>query len=64
MFYALSENESFFKDKISIFVALAPVTKITNQQADVITKAAENYRAIDSAADFVHMYEMGGANWF
>ena len=64
MFYALAENEAYYKDKLSIFVALAPVTKITNQKADIVRIAADHYRAIDSAADYVHMYEMGGANWF
>ena len=64
MFYALSENEPFFKDKVSIFIALAPVTKITNQEAEVVRVAADLYRAIDSAADIAHLYELGGANWF
>ena len=64
MFYALSENEPFFRDKVSIFIALAPVTKITNQKAEVVRVAADLYRAIDSAADIVHLYELGGANWF
>ena len=64
MFYALAKDEPFFKDKISIFVALAPVTKITNQKADVVANAANFYKVIDDAAELLHMYEIGGANWF
>lgn len=30
MFYGLAENESYYKDKMSIFVALAPVTMLPN----------------------------------
>ena len=30
MFVALSEDPDFYKDKISLFVALAPITKVTN----------------------------------
>ena len=63
MFYALATNEKFFRDKVSIFVALAPVTKITNQRADIVRIAADHYRTIDWAAEHVHLYEMGGANW-
>jgi len=28
MFYALSVNESYFKDKVSVFIALGPVTSL------------------------------------
>ena len=31
MFYGLSEQEAYFKDKLSLFVALGPVTKIPNE---------------------------------
>ena len=64
MFYALSNNKAFFRDKVSIFVALAPVTKITNQKADMVSIAADLYVAIDDAAELIHLYEIGGANWF
>ena len=30
MFYGLAENEAYYKDKLSIFVALAPVTMLPN----------------------------------
>jgi hypothetical protein len=30
MFYGLAENEAYYKDKMSIFVALAPVTMLPN----------------------------------
>jgi len=31
MFYALSHNEKYFEDKISLFVALGPVMRLTHQ---------------------------------
>lgn len=64
MFYALAENEAYFQDKVSLFVALAPVTKITNQKADLVAVAADIYTVIDDTAELFHMYEIGGANWF
>ena len=51
------------RDKLSLFVALAPVTKITNQKAEIISVAAEFYVAIKDAAELMHLYEIGGANW-
>ena len=38
MFYALSENLKFFKDKINIFIALAPVVRIDNCSSGLINK--------------------------
>jgi len=35
MFYGLAENEAYFKDKVSIFVALAPVTQISHTEAAI-----------------------------
>jgi hypothetical protein len=30
MFYALATNEKYFKDKINLFIALAPVVRLDN----------------------------------
>ena len=30
MFYGLAKNEDYFKDRINLFIALAPCVKITN----------------------------------
>jgi len=35
MFSALSENESYFKDKVPLFVALGPVSQIAHTQAEI-----------------------------
>ena len=36
MYYALSENPDYWAKKVSVFVALGPVTKITNTESDLI----------------------------
>ena len=36
MFYGLAENESWFKERINLFVALAPAVKITNTKSKAI----------------------------
>jgi len=32
MFYGLATNEKYFKDKVNLFVALAPVIRLDNAQ--------------------------------
>ena len=51
------------REKLSLFVALAPVTKITNQKAEIISIAADFYVTVKNAAELMHLYEIGGANW-
>lgn len=36
MFYGLSKLESYFIDKVSIFIALAPVTMLPNTKASAL----------------------------
>ena len=63
MFYALAKYGDSMREKLSLFVALAPVTKITNQKAELISVAADLYVAIKDAAELIHLYEIGGTNW-
>ena len=63
MFNALSENESYFKDKVSLFVALAPITKIPNETSGIVKYASQNYDLIDHTIRTLGMYELLGANW-
>ena len=43
MFYALALEEEKLDDKISIFIALGPVTKVTNQKAKIFSFTAKFY---------------------
>lgn len=43
MFYALAHNEAYFKEKVSIFVALAPVTKISHSKTPFFEYVAMFY---------------------
>ena len=36
MFYALATDEDNYKDKLSLFVALGPVTKITHTESELL----------------------------
>jgi hypothetical protein len=41
MFYALATNEDYLKDRINLFVALAPVLRLGNTTADALKNLAE-----------------------
>jgi hypothetical protein len=42
MFSALSENLPFFKQHLSLFIALAPVVKLENCTSGIIKKMSDN----------------------
>lgn len=63
MYVGLAENEAYFKDKVSIFVALAPVTKIPNTEVSLFTDAAFFYDEVDDTLDFWHIHSVLNATW-
>ena len=63
MFYGLAMEENLFKDKVSIFIALAPVTKITNEEAEIFSYLAEYYEEIDNTLKLLEIYELLGDTW-
>jgi hypothetical protein len=46
MFYGLSLYEYYYKDRISVFVALAPVTKLTNTMSKLLKFFAKYYAVL------------------
>lgn len=47
MFYGLAVNEEYFAQKVSIFIAIAPVTIIPNTQTLIFRLASQFYNEID-----------------
>lgn len=54
MFAALSENLDFFKDRLNVFVALAPVVKVESCSSGIIRKLKDNQKF----EDMLNKYEM------
>ena len=49
LFYALSKNQDLWKEKINLFVALAPVTRLNdspNELFNNLAKYFESYRKL------------------
>ena len=64
MFYGASEQPEYFKDKVSLFVALGPVTKIPHEQCKAITLASTIYDTLATAASTFGIDVMLDSNWF
>lgn len=58
MFYALSKNENTLKDKINLFVALAPVLRVGNIPLENLKHMAESREQIIGMLQYYEMYEI------
>ena len=64
MFYALAENGSAFADKVSLYVALAPISKMTNCTSLAVNAIVSEYKLFHRTVETLGIYEMLGANFF
>lgn len=64
MFYGLASNEAFFKERINLFVALAPVVRLDNSQLchnlNVLTRFD---RMLEDKLSSLGIYELFGKGW-
>jgi hypothetical protein len=64
MFYALSsENQMWFKDKINLFVALAPTTKMDHTKSRLLKNLDFHYTWIDWWIKYRGWHEVFGWVW-
>mmetsp|Transcript_19193 Transcript_19193/g.18335 ORF Transcript_19193/g.18335 Transcript_19193/m.18335 type:complete len:144 (+) Transcript_19193:86-517(+) len=63
MFVALSENENYYKDRVSIFIALGPVLRLTNCRSELLTLIGNNDELILDFCETFGIYEFFPANW-
>lgn len=63
MFYGLAENENWFKERINLFVALAPVVKITNTKSKAIRLLSKFEGVLDSQVSNFGIREIFGKGW-
>ena len=60
MFYALTQRESYFKGKINLFVALAPITYLQNVGSDSLKIASYLSALLYANLKFYDVYELFG----
>jgi hypothetical protein len=56
MFYGIANNEAFWKERLSIFVALAPVTRLNNCGTPLLTWLAPIWKTVQSSLSLVGVY--------
>ena len=64
MFTGLATNQDYFKDKVPLFVALGPVTKISHTGSEIFSFASHFYTELYDTCNVLGIHQMLGANWF
>ncbi|CDW90338.1 ab-hydrolase associated lipase region family protein [Stylonychia lemnae] len=65
LFYSLSNNETYFQDKISIFIALGPATRLTHESSTLLRILSSNVTriALNNLCEEHGIYEIFPYNW-
>lgn len=63
MYYALATNEQFFADKVSVFIALGPVMKLTHCKSSLLQLIATHDTLLIGTCKTLGIYEFFPANW-
>jgi hypothetical protein len=58
MFSALAYNHGELKDKLNLFVALAPIINLRNSPNTMIQSAADYWRTLEGQSKFFNAYEI------
>jgi len=58
LYYGLSELQEYYDSRLNIFVALGPVTKITNEESNIIGLAAHFYDELDFFANLFGIHAL------
>lgn len=64
MFYGLATNEQYFKDKVNLFVALAPVIRLDNAQLpNFLSFLSKFQKFLEQRLADVGIHELFGKGW-
>jgi hypothetical protein len=63
MFTALAENFGDLDQKLNLFIALAPVTKLDDASNKLYHTLATTYPYVISIFDSLKIYEIDGPDW-
>lgn len=64
MFYGLANWESYYKEKMSIFIALAPVTMLPNTDTELFRLASDFYDELDDTFDLLGIHSVLNNTWY
>jgi hypothetical protein len=63
MYYAAVRTPDYIKEKINLFVALAPVVKLTHGKSNIIDLAADHYTLLKDTFHLLGVNELLPYNW-
>jgi hypothetical protein len=63
LFYGLTKDEKYFKDRLNLFVALAPATKITNSASQHLRFLSKFEQFLEKKAASLGIKEIYGKGW-
>ena len=63
MFYALAKDEPTYADKMSLFVALAPVTKISHNKDPLLNFIVTFYNEVADIASVLGVHQLLSRSW-
>ena len=63
VFHALDSLQQFFKNRVSLFVALSPTAKITDTESDLIKLTSKKVQIITEAETLFNSREVFGPTW-
>ena len=63
MFLGASLDPEYFSEKVNLFVALGPATKMSNVKVDAFKDAAKIWRELEYLTTHFHAYNLFNFNW-
>lgn len=63
MFFALTKKEDFFAERVSVFIALGPVTNLAHSKSSLINIFAFASTPLVDTCSVLGIYEFFPANW-
>eukprot|EP00356_Strombidium_inclinatum_P005623 CAMPEP_0170493504 /NCGR_PEP_ID=MMETSP0208-20121228/14004_1 /TAXON_ID=197538 /ORGANISM="Strombidium inclinatum, Strain S3" /LENGTH=248 /DNA_ID=CAMNT_0010769439 /DNA_START=191 /DNA_END=937 /DNA_ORIENTATION=+ len=60
MFYAIPSREDFWKERLNLFVALAPITRLDHTKSTIFKQMAKHYKVLTSMTNLAHIYDFFG----
>jgi pimeloyl-ACP methyl ester carboxylesterase len=63
MFSALSENKDDIQKKINLFIAMAPVARLTHTRNNFLEEIANDIDELAWGFELFHIWSLFGSNW-
>ena len=60
MFYAIPAFQDYWKERLNLYVALAPITRLDHCGSKIMKDLAKHHTALVDALDVVHVYDIFG----